>query len=62
MRLTAPPVDGKANKECIRFFSKKFKIAKSSIEIVKGKSSRMKVLKFDGLSYDELTGMLQNLI
>ena len=35
IRLKAPPVDGEANAELIRFLSKHFKIAKSRITIIR---------------------------
>lgn len=42
IRLAAPPVEGKANKECIRFLSKLFSLPKSSIVILQGQKSRHK--------------------
>lgn len=45
IKLKAPPVDGEANKELIKFLSKEWGVAKSRIEIVKGKTSRNKVVK-----------------
>ena len=42
IRLTAPPVDGAANKMCIAFLSKLMGIPKSSIRIAAGQSSRTK--------------------
>ena len=48
IKITAPPVDNKANKALIEFLSKELKIAKSKIEIIKGQKSRNKVLKIEG--------------
>ena len=45
IRITAPPVDDKANKHLITFLAKAFGIAKSNIEIVSGKTGRTKQLK-----------------
>jgi len=42
--IKAPPIDGEANKELIKFLSKKFKISKQDIEIKSGKSSKEKLL------------------
>jgi uncharacterized protein (TIGR00251 family) len=42
--IKAPPVENAANKELIRFLSKKFKIPKKDIEI-KGEKSRKKRIK-----------------
>jgi uncharacterized protein len=44
VRLTAPPVEGKANKECLRFLAKVFDVPKSHLEILKGQKSRRKTL------------------
>ncbi len=44
VRLNAPPVDGAANKELIKLFSKYFGVAKTDISIVSGEKSRHKLL------------------
>jgi len=42
LRLTAPPVEGAANKMCIAFLSELLGVPKSTLEIVAGHSSRSK--------------------
>ena len=42
IRLTAPPVDGAANKLCIKYLSKITGISKSAFEITSGHTSRTK--------------------
>jgi len=42
IRLTAPPVDGAANKLCIKYLSKITGISKSAFEITAGHTSRKK--------------------
>lgn len=42
VKITAPPVDNKANGYLIEYFSKLFKTPKSSIEIISGKTSKSK--------------------
>lgn len=42
LKITAPPVDGKANKSVIEFLSKAFKVPKSYFEIIKGETSKEK--------------------
>lgn len=44
VKVTAQPIENKANKALIEFLSKKFKIPKSSIEILKGDTSREKTI------------------
>lgn len=62
LRLAAPPVDGKANKACIAFFSKTFKIPKSSIKIVKGETSRYKTILFDGYYEKDIAIIIDRII
>ncbi|MFA6714486.1 MAG: DUF167 family protein [Victivallales bacterium] len=42
--LTAPPVDGKANKALLKFLSGFFKLAPSSLHVTAGESSRNKTV------------------
>jgi uncharacterized protein len=44
IKLTAAPVDGEANKKLIAFLSKEFNISKSKIVIIKGETSRNKII------------------
>lgn len=45
IKLTAPPLEGKANEALIRFLAKELGISPSCIEIIKGHHSREKTLK-----------------
>jgi len=49
LRLAAPPVDGKANEACVRFFAGRFGVPGSAVRIVQGLSSRMKVVEIEGI-------------
>lgn len=42
IRITAAPVDGKANKHLIRFLAKQFKVAQGQVSIMSGDNSRQK--------------------
>ncbi|PIF02956.1 MAG: YggU family protein [Desulfococcus sp.] len=42
LRLAAPPVDGAANKMCLKYLAKLLKRPKSDLEIISGASSRNK--------------------
>ena len=48
IRLTSPPVDGAANKLCREFVADLFDVAKSSVEIISGETSRHKRLLIAG--------------
>ncbi len=52
IRLTTPPVDGKANKAVITFLAKLLKIPKSAILIQGGHQSRTKRIRISGLDED----------
>ena len=45
IKLTAPPVDGAANKACLAFLAKQLGVAKSRLEIVSGHTSRVKRIR-----------------
>jgi uncharacterized protein (TIGR00251 family) len=44
IRLTAPPVDGAANKMCLQFLAKQLNVPKSALQIESGHSSRRKTV------------------
>ncbi|NTW27685.1 MAG: DUF167 domain-containing protein [Candidatus Moranbacteria bacterium] len=44
VKLTAPPVDGKANELLIEVLAKHFKVAKSLVSIVGGKTAKIKMV------------------
>jgi uncharacterized protein len=57
--LIAPPVDGRANKACIEFFAEALDLARSSITIASGHSSRNKVIWVTGITAAELRKRLK---
>jgi uncharacterized protein len=50
VRLHAPPVDGAANDELINLIAKSLGVARHSVRIVAGQSSRGKTVEVDGIS------------
>jgi len=58
--LTAPPVDGKANKDLCKYISKLSGIPKSKINIIKGEKSRSKTLLLEGIKAENLKKILIN--
>ena len=52
--VTAPPLDGKANRACVAFLSKLFGVPRASIRIVRGEASRQKLVEVNGLSLTEV--------
>ena len=57
VKLTSPPVEGKANKELVEVLAKECGIRKGDIEIVSGKSSKNKLVRIAGIqSIAEIIG------
>ena len=54
IRVAAPPFKDKANKELIAFLSQILGVSKSTLAIIKGRTSRNKVLAVYGLSQEEI--------
>lgn len=61
IKITAQPIDGKANKALIEFLSKNFKIPKTSIKILKGETSKEKTILFDTQDEEKLTKLKETL-
>ena len=57
--LAAPPVDGKANDACVRFFADLAGVAQSRVRIVLGLTNRTKVIEIDGVSQELLESRLR---
>lgn len=53
-RVSAPPVDGKANKALRRLIAKSAGVAPSKVSIVRGEKSRDKVVRVEGLDAEAL--------
>jgi uncharacterized protein (TIGR00251 family) len=56
--LAAPPVDGKANEECVRWLAECAGVPRSRVRIVSGATARMKVIEVEGMSQAELESRL----
>ena len=54
VRVAAPPVKGKANKELVAFLSQTLGVGKSTLAVIKGHTSRSKVIAIDGLSQEDI--------
>ena len=49
VKVTAQPIENKANKALVEFFSKNLKVAKSNIQIIKGELNKEKTLLILGI-------------
>lgn len=53
IRLSAPPVDGAANAELIKFLSKTFGVSKSAVKIIGGETAKIKQIKIENLKSND---------
>jgi uncharacterized protein (TIGR00251 family) len=56
--ITAPPVDGLANKAVCALFAKKLQVSKSRVEVVSGERGRNKLISIAGLTLDQVIAKL----
>ncbi len=56
--LTAPPVEGAANKALIALLAERLDVPKRTITIVCGTKGRQKIVDIAGLTPDDLAGKL----
>ena len=50
VKVTAPPVDATANEAVIRLLAERFDCSRSKVQIVRGQTSRHKIVKLHGIS------------
>jgi len=60
VRVAAPPVKGKANKELIAFLARKLGLSKGDLTILRGHTSRHKLISIAGLTREELNQRLSS--
>ena len=58
IRVTAPPVDGKANEALCRLIAKKAGVAPSKVTVLRGHTARDKVLRVEGVARAALRAAL----
>jgi uncharacterized protein (TIGR00251 family) len=58
VRIAAPPVDGAANEELVKVLAKTLGVAKSSVEIAGGETSKTKQIRITGVTAAELRNRL----
>src|SRR6266404_4792276 len=58
IKVTAPPVDSAANEALVRFLAEKLDCPRSRVELVRGHTSRHKVVKLYGFSVEDVLARL----
>ncbi len=62
LRITAPPVEGKANRKTVEFLADLLDVPPSSIKIKIGITGKQKTIVIDSLSTEQITKRLKSLI
>ncbi|MDP2730926.1 MAG: DUF167 domain-containing protein [Dehalococcoidales bacterium] len=58
VKIAAPPLKGKANRELIKFLSDILGVARSSLTIEKGATARKKLIAINGLTEEQVISNL----
>ncbi len=59
VKITAPPVEGKANKGLIKLLSERLGVPRENVEIVSGKTSKLKMIRIRGLTAGDIAQALE---
>ncbi len=62
VKLTAPPVEGKANRACIDYLAGLLGLRRSSLAITSGEKSRKKTLTVAGIGRGDLEARLKDIL
>ena len=57
--MTAPPVEGRANRALIEFIAKILSVPKRNVEIIAGERSRTKSLRISGPTLEDVNRLLE---
>lgn len=61
VRLSAPPVDGRANDALIGFLAEKLGLPRRAVTLVRGATARQKLMRIDGLTTAEVKARLSSI-
>jgi len=54
LRIAAPPIEGRANQELLRFLSRVLQVSQGALAIEKGLAGRRKLIAISGLSLEQV--------
>jgi uncharacterized protein (TIGR00251 family) len=57
--LAAPPAEGKATEECVRFLAELAGVPRSRVRVVSGATTRTKIVEVEGVAQEELETRLR---
>ena len=60
VRLTAPPVEGKANEALVKFLAARLGVKRADVEILHGETGRHKLVRVRGVKVERLKEVIDN--
>lgn len=60
VRLAAPPVDGAANEQLIRFFAQQLDVSKHAVSVAQGSTGRRKTVEVQGIRSADVRRLVQS--
>jgi uncharacterized protein (TIGR00251 family) len=58
LRVAAPPVEGEANEEVVRFIAKRLGVSNSAVSLVSGETGRRKIVEVQGITLADAERLL----
>jgi uncharacterized protein (TIGR00251 family) len=58
IKITAPPLEGRANEECVRFLAATLGVKNAQVSIVRGHKSRKKTVALKGMAKKDAEAVL----
>lgn len=58
IKITAPPLEGRANEECVRFLAATLGVKKAQVSIIRGHKSRKKTVALQGMTKKDAEAVL----
>jgi len=58
LKITAPPVEGQANTECVRFLADVLKVRKNQVTILSGHKSKKKTVSIEGIVKKDIEALI----
>jgi uncharacterized protein len=58
IKITAPPVDSAANEALVRFLAEKLGCPRGAVRLMRGETSRHKIISIQGMKADEIAARL----
>jgi len=58
VRVSAPPVDGRANEALCRLIAKRARVGVRSVSVIRGQGAREKLVRVEGVGLEQLRAAL----